>query len=239
MLSHPFLPVIGTIQTGLLESLAKDNRQQNGFIDRMLFAFPEDLKKEYWNQKDICPSISEDWERYLNRLLEIPLHIKENQTPEPYLLPYSPEAFQLLRDWQRHNTDLVNNAPVESLAGVYTKLETYCIRLSLILQMAAYATGEGERRCIEVEAVIGAIRLTEYFRHTGTRVHDIITQFDPLDKLPEDKRLLYEALPYFFRTKEGEKLARDHDIPSRTFKYFLTDNSLFKRLRQGNYQKLI
>lgn len=166
MISEPFISVIGTIQVGLLQSLAKDNRNQNGFLDRILFAFPENLKKEYWNNVDLCPTIAEDWAKYLVNLLERKLEVKEDLSLASRILQYTPEASQLLWEWQKYNTDLVNTAPTESLAGVYTKLEVYCIRLSLILQMAAYTTEEAERDFVEVDAVIGAIKLIEYFRHT-------------------------------------------------------------------------
>ena len=41
----------------------------------------------------------------------------------------------MLRDWIQLNTDLINKTEEEDLKGVYTKLETYCIRFSLVLYL--------------------------------------------------------------------------------------------------------
>ena len=45
-ISLPFISVIGTIQPAVLKELAKD-RTENGFMDRILFVIPDDLKKNY------------------------------------------------------------------------------------------------------------------------------------------------------------------------------------------------
>jgi hypothetical protein len=43
--------VIGTIRYGVLKKLAKRERNQNGFQDRILFILPNNLEKQYWNDR--------------------------------------------------------------------------------------------------------------------------------------------------------------------------------------------
>ena len=39
----PFMPVIGGIQPGILNTLYSEDKKDNGFMDRMLISFPENI----------------------------------------------------------------------------------------------------------------------------------------------------------------------------------------------------
>ena len=69
----PFIPVAGTIQPSVLNQLA-DNRTENGFLDRLLFVAPENLKKECWNEKELSTSIFDNWENIISNLLKLTLN---------------------------------------------------------------------------------------------------------------------------------------------------------------------
>jgi hypothetical protein len=235
----PSVSVVGTIQNGLLGQLAQGNRSVNGFMDRILFAFPPNLVKDYWSETEIDPMVAEEWEKYIANLFEIPLEEREDGSLEPRVVQFSPGAHALLSEWQVYNTDLVNNAPTESLAGLYVKLETYCIRLSLNLQAAMWATGEDDLKYVGEQAVQGAIMLIEYYRRTGTIVNDIVNSYSPLENLREDRRVFYESLPVEFSTKEAQTMAAEQGIPRRTLFEFLKDKTLFRHEKHSSYRKLI
>jgi len=237
----PLISVVGTIQTGILNELAKDNRAQNGHIDRILFAFPEGLKKPYWNEKEISPQISSNWEKILENLLSLKLNEDENFNPVPTILKFSSEARKIFMDWNNSNTDLCNNTDNETLAGIYGKFDIHALRFSLILEMISYACGESNKTEISIEAVNGALKLVKYFQATATKVYSIISNFNPLDKLPTDKRTLYKALPDTFTTNEGLKVAELYNVPADTFHKWLRreQKNLFEKIKIGEYQKLI
>lgn len=237
LIKSPFIPVIGTIQNAILDELGKDNKSQNGFKDRILFVMPSDLKKPYWSDREICPTVVENWHQIVTHLLDLPLEADENQNPSPNILRFEPEAYKVLKDWQKHNTDLCNSASDEAFAGIYSKLEVYAVRLSLVLQMMYWAAGEGDKKAISMKAVKGAIALTEYFRTTALKVHSLVTSQNPLDKLSTAKRKLYEALPDSFTTGEGRQIAEELDIPAITFKRFLNEKRLFEKVNRGEYEK--
>lgn len=234
----PFIPVGGNIQTQILFELAKDSRAKNGFIDRLLFAFPEGLQKPYWSDTEINPAIIDNWKIIISNLLKLELQFdKTTFSPEPEVLKFTPEAFQKLKQWEKQNTDLCNSTENEALASIYGKFDIHAVRFALILEMLRYACGESNKQAVGIEAVNGALKLVEYFKATAEKVHSIISNFNPLDKLPADKQKLYEALPDCFTTAEGLNVAELQDFPERNFKRFLNEKDLFNRLSRGEYEK--
>ena len=139
----PFISVAGTIQPGVLNELA-DNRTENGFLDRLLFVVPDNLKKEYWSETELSPSIVENWQTIISNLLDVSIIQDETNNPQPEILRFSPEAKQLLFEWQRELTDQSNKPENEAISGINAKIEMYAVRLALILQMVRYACNEGQ-----------------------------------------------------------------------------------------------
>lgn len=235
----PFISVAGTIQNGLLNELAKDNRNQNGFIDRILFVVPDNVQKTYWNEEELNEEVSVSWYNIISNLLGLNIVLDETQTPSPAVLKFTPEAKRLLMEWQKANTDQSNGAEHEAISGIYSKLEMYAIRLALILEMLRYACGEGNRQAVGTESVTGALKLIEYFKNSAVKVYSIISDASPIDMQPHDKQALYEALPAKFKTEEGWRIAESRGIAERTFKRFLQDRDLFKHVKWGEYEKQI
>jgi hypothetical protein len=235
----PFISVAGTIQTGILKELAKESRTQNGFIDRILFVIPDNIIKEYWGETELNPLITQNWADIVTRLLNLPVQWDDTLNPVPEILRFSPEAKKLLFKWQRDNTDQCNEAESEALAGIFSKMDMYVCRLALILQLIRWACNEGNKEEISTESVKGAIQLIEYFRLSAIRVYSILTSNNPLDKLPADKKALYNALPDYFTTNMGLQIADKLEIPQRTFKYFLNNADLFNNIKRGEYEKRI
>jgi len=232
----PFISVAGTIQPGVLNELA-DNRTENGFLDRLLFVVPDNLKKEYWSEIELSPSIVENWHSIISNLLNVPIIQDDTNNPQPEILRFTPEAKQLLFEWQRELTDQSNKPENEPISGINAKIEMYAVRLALILQMIRYACKEDNKQAIGVQAVHGALKLVEYFKRTAIKVHYIVSNASPLDKLPTDKQTLYIALPDTFTTSEGVQVANTMGMAERTFKRFLSTKKLFNNHRRGEYEK--
>ena len=170
--------------------------------------------------------------------MDIPINFDDTDTLIPEILRFTPEAKHLLFKWQKELTDQCNKPENEAISGINAKIEMYAIRLALILQMVRYACNEGNKQAIGIEAVQGALKLVEYFKKTAIKVHSIVSNASPLDKLPTDKQTLYIALPDIFTTSEGMQIVESMGISERTFKRFLNNKELFKRIRQGEYEKL-
>jgi len=233
----PFISVIGTIQTGVLKTMAKD-RTENGFLDRVLFTVPVNLKKEYWSEKELPDTIELEWQNIMSKILELPVTNDETHNPSPMILKFKSKAKSFLFKWQRALTDQSNALENETLCGINSKMEMHAVRLALILQMARFACGEDNKDAIGIEAVKGAIKLTEYFRSTAKEVQNIITDKSPLEHLPADKKALYSALPKNFIKSKGTAIAESLSISERTFGRFLKNKELFFKVKQGEYEKL-
>lgn len=233
----PFIPVIGTIQPGILNELAKD-RTENGFLDRLLFVFPDELKKSYWSENEINNVIIDNWRSIVSSLLHLPFIQDEQLNPQPEILRFTPEAKQCLFKWQHELTDHANKPENETISGICAKIEQYALRLSLCLEMLRYACGESNKKAVGIEAVLGALQLINYFKRTALKVHSIIADASPLERLASDKQSLYIALPDNFTTSEGVQIAESMGVPERTFKRFLHQKELFKKHSRGEYEKL-
>ena len=235
----PFISVCGTIQNGILNELAKDNRTENGFIERILFVIPSDLQKEYWSENELRPDISENWNTILSNLLSLSITKDETLNPCPEVLVFTPDAKRLLWEWQKVNTDESNDADDDAVRGICSKMEMYAPRLALILEMLMYACQQSSGQSISIEAVEGALKLVEYFKNSAFKVQSIVSNTNPLDNYPADKQTVYNALPEIFKTQTGVQTAERLGMPERTFHRFLNDRELFIQRARGEYEKRI
>lgn len=229
-IEFPFIPVIGTVQPEVLDKLA-ENRVENGFLDRILFASPDNLKKEYWNKAELNPDIVTDWDAIISVLLE-------NETDTPEVISFTNQARDLFFKWQRKITDISNNPENKLLNDLYAKLEPYALRLALILEMAFYGCGQSEGKVIGITAVKGAIELVEYFKNCAVKVHTSVSVLNPVKRLTSDKRALYKELPEQFITATAIEIAEKFGVSTSTFKRFLSDEKLFSKVKRGEYKKL-
>ena len=161
----------------------------------------------------------------------------EHTKAQIQILRHTPKSKQLLFEWQKELTDLSNKPENEAISGICAKIEMYAIRLALCLEMVRFACGESQKQAIGIEAVQGALKLVEYFKNTAIRVHSIVSNTNPVDKLPTDKQTLYNILPEQFTTSEGVKIAENMGIAERTFKYFINKKDLFNYIKRGEYEK--
>jgi hypothetical protein len=233
----PFISVAGTIQKGLLKELAKDSRTQNGFIDRILFAIPDNLKKEAWSENDLPLWVIENWDKIIQNLLKMSITTDETLNPEPEKINFTPQAKKALFEWQKANTVECNGAENEELSGIFSKMDMYVLRFALILEMLKYACNKSNKQAIGIDSVEGAIKLVNYFKKSAIKVNTILSNADPLEKYSADKQAVYNELPDNFTTEEGLKTAEKLNMPKRTFKRFLTDKELFINISWGKYEK--
>ena len=234
---NPFLCVIGTIQPKVLTDLAANNRNANGFMERILYVFPADQSKPKWDRTRRLPSfdIAAAWREILSRLIGIEPTADGNGEIIPEDVPFSPDALDRLYQWQNEQTDRCNADGSDTLTSIASKLEIYAIRFSLLLALADWACGS-EKKLIDVDTVDRSIRLAEYFRMTAAKVQGIISE----DALTELQLSVLSVLPDSFTTAEGVAIAGKCGMPERSFKRFLKDRKgvLFTRNAHGNYTKL-
>jgi hypothetical protein len=238
-IKNPFISVIGTIQTGILNEFTKNNQMKNGMIDRILFAAPDNLLKKAWSKNRINKNRKIEWYSILSELISIELKYSDGGFIQPNFLQLSPSAFEIIETWQIKNTEICNNTVDKTLAGILGKFDTYILRFSLILQLLQFACNEGDDKEINETSVIGALKLVAYFQSTAKKIYSIISEHSALSKYPEHMQKFYELLPDEFSTAEAISIGTDYKIPISTIKKWLTRKDLFRRQKRGSYYKII
>lgn len=237
----PFISILGTIQPGILSELAKDGRNQNGFIDRILFAYPDNQLKPYDREGEPDRNVLEDYRQCIAKLygLRQESMLSDDGNPDTRWLPFSPEAFEQMKIWKNKNTDRGNQTESLTLKGIYAKLDAYCIRFALLLELLDWACDMSDLSRIRFDTVNRAIQLVEYFRQNTEKVHFVLTEQTAIDRLPKEQVRLFNALPDEVSTKAALAIA-DQLVPpisSRTVKRLLNTPDVFKRVSHGEYRK--
>lgn len=239
-IDDPFVCIGGTIQPGPLSNVAK-GREDNGFLDRMLFVCPDDLKKDYWNDGDIAPAVVDAWGHIINNLFSLEQKFCEDGIYRPNLLRFTTDAMDVIKRWQMKNTDECNATDNEVVASMYTKFDNYVLRFSLLLQLFTYActADNSDKQVIGTNAAEGAVKLCEYFKKMALKVRLEVIGANVVEKLSANWRAWYALLPDEFETKDALKIASDCKAgQARATKNMLNNRTLFRKCKQGVYEKL-
>lgn len=234
-----FIPIGGTIQPATLEELAKDNRTGNGFVDRLLFVWPDGLGKPEWTDSPMPDSLTAANREGIARLFDL----GHDEDGKPHVLRLTRAAWAVLKAFfNQDNKRLCDAAESELLAGIYGKFDLHAIRLCLILHLLSWAFSEDETPPVaEVQesTAQGAVELARYFRGQAEKVYHRLHNANPADRLPKDRQALYEALPGEFRTADAVAIGARQGMPERSLKAWLRDRSLFDKVAHGQYAKAL
>ncbi len=174
---NPFISVCGTIQTSILDELSKNNMTKNGFIDRILFVIPDNLKKEYFTNNEMPENYISKYQNIINKVYSIKNEQSFENENETELINYSDEAKISFEKWFNSNADLINDKNIsENIKSIYSKLDIYIYRFALILQIMKWACNEEDYKIISLDTFEKAIKLTEYFRQTALKVYETLIE---------------------------------------------------------------
>lgn len=236
-IEDPFIGVIGSTQISVLKEFGKEGRNTNGFMDRLLFVYPEERKTIKWNIQKVDDVILQNYSSIISNLIDL----SEDSDGNIKIIEIEPKAKEYLFRWQ-------NNRPEEYLfdyeRSIEIKLQQYVIRFALLIQLIHYATDAKSKDQVQLFAVKGAIKLFEYFHHNAIRVRSEIIKKSYLESLTELQKTILKELPKKFTTKIGVEIAckkvdGKSRISERQFKTYLKDRKLFKRISYGNYEKAL
>lgn len=219
--------IMGGIQPQMLRDFAR-GKVQNGFMDRWLLSYPDKVPYPKFNDKDISSQIRKNWRQIVNRILDLPYDEQSR------IIRLSKEAKRIYKEWYDRLADQKNNGSL-AFAGMATKMEPYCGRLALGLEIIKYGCNEGELKEISADSMRGAINLCYYFMACGLKAQK---QFlpSPTAEFTTLQQIVYDELPKSFDTSHGLKIAESMGMPERTFKRWL-GTSFFKKISHGFYEK--
>jgi hypothetical protein len=178
--SDPFVGVLGSIQPGVLKTLAGEcaTRDEDGFLHRVLFAYPQCTPNTGWSDIDLDPALEENWSTIINRLIDLP------ESAEP--LQLSADGMEEWIDvydthvsayrWQETYDTFFEGLLPPELFGVWRKLEGYLARVALTLHLLdlvsqpGYTPG-GDEGQISASTVYAAEMIVDYFKEQACKVY--------------------------------------------------------------------
>ena len=148
---NPVVCVCGGIQPDVLPQLAQEAGRRDGFIERILWAYPE-TKTSLWTESTV-PQGTKDAAVELFRKLR-----QDNQQTVTLSAP----ATALWVPWYNSNAKLVEGA-VGLIAGVYAKLPNQAARIAPILHCLSHPNSPSGMP-VDATTMSAALELAEYFR---------------------------------------------------------------------------
>jgi hypothetical protein len=163
LIIDPFISVIGTIQPGVMRQFISESRQSSGFIDRVLFCYPDSFRVNKWNNNGINADTKSNYKSIIDKLLSL-------SGDDPVILNFSADASSLWEEFYNNNQLKKNDPNIpDSIKGIYAKMDSYVPRLALILQALYWASDSGTLSEIDEKAMQGAIDLSKYFIHCAIK----------------------------------------------------------------------
>ena len=218
--------ILGGLQPKKLKELASNGRNDDGFLSRLLFVYPTNLKPNLFTGKAINKLHIENYNRFVLNLYDAPA--STIRTTE--------EQIKIYKQWQHKKVKECFNDDIET--SIQAKLETYVWRVALIIEMMQQASISQFKEQLSDNSLNKAISLIEYFRINALRVFDKILSTNPLEELPTNKIDLFNSLPMEFKRVDVLPLFKDFNIKGGSINRFLNNKSLFLRVNsKGNYKK--
>ena len=151
----------------------------------------------------------------------------------------TPEANLMYKEWFDFKNIKYNRAQVDHINGIIAKYQDYCLRFALIIQ--CIEDYSHRTSSVTAKSMERAIRLTEYFLGNMHKAGKILMPETPLDKLQDNYRNLYDAVPQSFSSKSFIDLAITFDIKEVAAKVFLSRqiDKLFEKVGRNLYEKML
>jgi hypothetical protein len=202
IIPQPCVSIIGGLTPDMLPTIKSAG--DDGWLDRILFAYPEPIPADDWTEDVIPDGLLDDWIEAVVRLWHRPMTRDENGRLRPFYVGMTDSAKALWKEWiNAHRAETKDADFPRSLLGPWSKLEGFAARIALILSQlhAAYA-GDLDPRPPDIDALDlwGARKLTNYFKAHFRRARaDLLRRSD----MPDDA----EAMVKWFRHSGRESFS--------------------------------
>jgi hypothetical protein len=170
LLERPVLGVSGTIQPDVVQSLLHDSQWDDGFLDRILFAYPDAKIPIGWSEAEVDDGIIQQVDEVFLALYSLDME------QEPTVVGMTEQAKVLWVQWYNQHQEALQEAP-DNLRGAWSKMPSQCARLILISHMLRWATDPtAHKNMADRDSVSAGIALAEYFKSHVGRVHSVLRE---------------------------------------------------------------
>jgi hypothetical protein len=169
VIPRPCISVVGGMTPGTLPDI-KDDRRDNGWLDRILFSYPESPDRGGgWSEAEVSDDLLGDWADAIDRLWGRQM-VREEGRERPFFVRMTPRAREKWVEWfNAHRAEMGRpDFRRRILTGPWSKIEGFALRMALILSQLhqAYSPTSLDELPRDVDAldVWGATRLADYFK---------------------------------------------------------------------------
>lgn len=189
---RPFMNVFGGIQPTLVWKLFKNDRDTSGFVFRLLFAMPQEMKIADPDPSYVLPDEFTKPHRNAIRMLHKDLPVENDIMgipADPDVCKLHPHAVQDFTEWYRMKAWGVNKIEDEKdrmvQQGIYGKMKAYCLRFSAILHLMDKALNTKDfnpgmvfrpEELVEQRTMDRAIKLADYFFTSAVEAYERVDQ---------------------------------------------------------------
>jgi hypothetical protein len=176
---HPFLAIVGNATPEKLTDLNPGGKD-DGFLDRILFAFPDEVKVRF-STRTVSRALRERWNDAVGRLYQLPLAEDGQGGHCPAIVRFSRPALERYAAWYNAHCEETEALDFpRHLKGPWAKLRGYCARIALSLEAIHWAYDASPTAvpeppvAIDTETVERAIALVDYFKAHTARAYQVI-----------------------------------------------------------------
>jgi hypothetical protein len=203
IIERPFLGLVGGFVPDMVAELADEEGREDGFLDRILFAWPDASPLPVWSDAEISDTARQAWKGALDCLWRLQPLDDDPVKPRPKVLRLSKSAKTAWVAFFDKQAEAVNTPECPpGLKGTLVKLRGYALRLALIVQGLRFAVGEADLEGIDEVSMEAAITLVGYFTSHAEKVHAAMAK--PEEGVRETDAALLQALSDILAATSGE-----------------------------------
>jgi hypothetical protein len=192
-IARPFVNVICGMPPDMLGELADCQGRNDGFLHRILFAFPRCAGAAEWEEATVELASKEAWERTLVNLRKLAMEELDDGVLGYKVVRFSPAAKEAwVGWWNAHAADIRSPELPAQLIGPWGKLRSYAARFTLLLHYLWLVQTEQDELDVQAVSVERAVRLIDYYKSHLKLVYARLRQ------TPEDNRL-FEVIDWLRR----------------------------------------
>lgn len=231
--SHPAVPLTGTIQPETLREKMTGLHFETGFASRLILCQPP-TKPKAWTDADVTAELVDRYGHLLQTLYALEDRMEDG---DPACVTLSPDAKAAWIGFFNAENERIHRAYDGAARSARAKTINQCARLALIFHLCRVAEGERAPGPLDVNALGAAVRVARWCLRETLRVYAVLgLGAKPLD--PSERFL--QQLPASFTTAEARALAETRDVPERTMYQWLSDlqeDGAVVKLGRGRYRK--
>ena len=169
----PFVPVIGGIQPSILDRLATAERQDSGFMDRLLLSYPDKEEVQMFNDNEIDEDLITWYDGFVRGIIEqVKGYTVRNSDEEivPLIAEFTKDGKDEYKRVFNEITTIQNSKDTdEKLKSVLPKMKIYLGRFALLVRFIKWSLNqEIELLQVEKDDVLSSEKLLNYFTKNAT-----------------------------------------------------------------------